>query len=105
MSSNKWRLKCRIQKGMFDGEYLVVVNTVDKDGNEVEEAAFIDKEELNWEESPEQGKVVKGDLAISVMGATREIVSVVLPKSTLANGPVVLVKRSDLKPIEEAIAS
>ena len=104
MSANKLQLKCHVQKGMFDDEYLVVMNVIDKEGEQIEAAAFVNKDELHLPVLPEGDNVVDGLLTVSFMGATRKTVSIVLPKSTLANGPVVLVEKSDLIPSEEAVA-
>lgn len=104
MNVNKWQLKCRVQNGMFDDEYLVRVNTLGKQGELVEEAAFVHKEELSLPTYPKGDNVVEGLVTVSLMGATYKNAFVVLPKSTLANGPVILVKRSDLQLSEQASA-
>lgn len=96
MRSDKWRLKCRIQKGMFDDEYLVIIEVMDERGENIEAATFVYKDEIKVDLFPKKSEVVEGLLAVSLIGITHEKASVVLPNSTLANGNIVLVKTSDL---------
>jgi hypothetical protein len=93
MNSNEYQLKCRVQEGMFENEFIVTIQTVNERDEDTEVAAFINKDELELESSPEGDNIVNGLLKVSVMGIAQNKVSVVLPQSTFANGPVIWVKK------------
>jgi hypothetical protein len=81
---------------MFDDEYLVVVQVLDEKGEMSEAVAFVHKDELTLLHSLEKSKDVEALLKVSPMDITAERALIVLPQSTLANGPVVSVRKSDL---------
>jgi len=93
MNDKKFQIKCFAQKGMFEDEFIVTINTVNEKGEDVESSAFINKDELELTSFPEGDNVVDGLLDVSVMGIEQGKVSVVLPKPTFANGLVVWVKK------------
>lgn len=96
MNNKKYQIKCFAQKGMFEDEFIVTINIVNEVGEDVESSAFINKDELELTSFPEGDNVVDGLLDVSVMGIEQDKVSVVLPKPTFANGPVVWVKKESL---------
>lgn len=96
VSSDNWKVKCRVQRGMFDDEYLVIIEIIDDNGQKREAAAFVGKEEISVPSFPEGPEEVDGFLTVSPMEITTDKAFIVLPKSTLANGPVVSVNRSEL---------
>jgi type III secretory pathway lipoprotein EscJ len=96
MGSQKYKLACRVQEGMFESECIVTIPVINEKGEDSEASAFVDKDELQFPQPLEKDAVVDGFLDVSVMGVTSDKVSVVLPSSTFNNGPVVWVKRSNV---------
>jgi len=93
MDNKKYKLRCRIQEGMFEDEFIVTIKTINENGEDVEASAFINKDELELDSFPKGDNIVDGFVDVSVMGITHDKVSVVLPKPTFANGAVVWVKK------------
>jgi len=103
--SSRWKLKCRIRQGMFEGEYLAIIDVINEKGQRVEAAAFIDEREIALSRPLEKGGIGEGFVDVSIMGAAGENASVVLPQPTLANGPIVVVDKSNLEPVGGVIRS
>ncbi len=89
-------LKCRIRKGMFDDEYLVTIEALDQNGKKIHIFTFADKEEIRTNSFPKGKEEVDGYLTVSPLEEQEKISSVVLPKSTFANGTVVAIESSNL---------
>ncbi len=99
MSLGEYQLKCRVRQGMFPDEYLVIVEAIDEKGQRVQMVAFADKEELEVASFPKGSEDVEGLLSVSTLEIKDRLASVVLPKPTFSNGPVVSIDASDLIPV------
>jgi hypothetical protein len=81
---------------MFDDEYIVLIDALDDKGQQMEAVSFANKDDLKTEAFPTSSDPVDGWLSVSPMQIGKEQARVVLPKPTMANGPIVLVPTSSL---------
>jgi len=92
----QWQVKCKIQKGMFENEYLVAIDVLGDQGELGQATAFADKDDLTADVFPTTGEPVAGWLAVSPLQIGRSSARIVLPKPTMANGAIVMVPTSNL---------
>ena len=64
--AGKRNLKCWIRKGMFDDEYLVIIDALDQYRKKIKMCMFVGKEELEVKSFPEGDEEVVGLLAVSL---------------------------------------
>ena len=81
------RLRCTLYPGQFTSELAVVVRSAG--GREV--SLFADKTELEYAEQPAADCPVEGWIKVQVLQCERNLCLVLLPQTTLENGPYVTV--------------
>ena len=89
-------VKCRVRPGMFKDEWIVRIVTVATDGSirEVESIAYDDT--VTREADGRGSDEVPGRVRAYVVGRTGNTAAVVLPQTTMSNGPSVLVPEAEL---------
>ena len=95
--AEKYNLKCRIRKGMFDNEYLVIFEAFGPNGKKVQMCTFADKEEISVNSFPNnENEEVDAYISVSPLDLQKRISSVALPRPTFANGTVVVIESCNL---------
>lgn len=89
-------IKCRLRRGMFPDEWVVLLDTIAEDGSRREVESIAYGESVSVERSVEGVDEVPGRLKAYVVGRTGGTASVVLPQPTQTNGPSVRVPESEL---------
>ncbi len=92
----QWQVKCQIQKGMFEDEYLVAIDVVSENGEQGQATSFADRNDLRTDAFPVSDESVNGWLNVSPMQVGKDRARVVLPKPTMANGSIIFVPTSNL---------
>jgi len=91
----KYLIKCRLRRGLFEGEWIVRIRTITVDGSIKALEAIVYDESVDKEQS-ETGEEINGKLRVYVLEKKDNKVAVVLPQSTLENGPSVVVPEEEL---------
>ena len=92
-----YKIQCKIQRGMFDDEYLVVIDALDEQGKSITATSFADKQDLSADSYPKTREdELPALLEVSPMQIAKKYAKIVLPQSTNENGPVVMVPRTSL---------
>jgi hypothetical protein len=92
-------IPCKVEPGLFRGEYLVHVQGIDRSGgrNAIPVQLFVDENVIkNLSEIPQQGKPATGLLRVALAGVSKDLARVVLPQPAAPVGESMFVKRSDL---------
>ena len=93
METEECKVRCRVERGAFDEEMVVTVPTIDSSGKESEATclAYADSVELQGELGEPGG--CHGVLRVHCLDEREDIAAIVLPQSTLQNGPSILVHK------------
>jgi hypothetical protein len=85
-------IRCQVGSGIFDDELLVRIKALAPDGTTFEASSIVAKESVDL-----AGDQRSGVLHAYCMSKQGDRVSVILPQSTLENGPGVVVHRSEIE--------
>jgi hypothetical protein len=88
-------VKCRLEPGMFKGEWLVFVDAVDPESDRpVQVQLFADEREVaGIQGTPRRNQPVSGWLRVSLVRAKNGLAQIVLPQPATPVGETVFVKR------------
>lgn len=89
---SKW-LRCEIKRGQFSDEYSVKGKLFN--GNEF--SLFAQKNDLQLRNQPTHNRAVNGFIRVQTIDRKKDLSLVSLPQSTLENGRLITVKKSELK--------
>jgi hypothetical protein len=84
-------IRCQVGSGIFDDELLVRIKALAPDGTTFEASSLVARESVEL-----AGDRQSGVLHAYCMSNQGDPVSVILPQTTLENGPSVLVPRSEI---------
>jgi hypothetical protein len=88
-------IKCRVAEGMFSDEVTVYFDTVDpSSGRRSAASSIVPRRLIRRDEDGAD----RGRLRATCIGQTDDKTSVVLPQSTLENGPCVVVPADEVVP-------
>src|SRR5207248_11736688 len=94
-------VKCRLEPGMFKGEWLVFVDATDPENQrDLKVQLFADEKEVaGIQGMPKRNQPVSGWLRVSLIKAKKGLAQVVLPQPATPIGETVFVKQElvDLK--------
>jgi hypothetical protein len=94
-------VKCRLEPGMFKGEWLVFLDAFDpENGRDLQVQLFADEREVaNVQGTPKRNQPVSGWRRVSLVKAKNGLAQIVLPQPATPIGETVFVKREmvDLK--------
>jgi hypothetical protein len=91
---------CRVEPGMFRGEYLVFLDVADPDNPErmVKAQALVDERELKEiRGTPKRNSPVPAWLRVEVVGPERGFIRVALPQPAQPGGESVLVNENEVR--------
>lgn len=94
--SHECRIRCRVAPGAFDDEKIVTVPVVDSSGVDTEISCLAYGDSVELPEQAEATGDTTGILRAYCLAEQDDMVAVVLPQSTLQNGPNVIVRRKHL---------
>jgi hypothetical protein len=88
-------VKCRLEPGMFKGEWLVVLDAFDPENErDLKVQLFADlKEVAKVEGTPKRNQPVPGWLRVSLVKAKNRLAQVVLPQPATPIGETIFVKQ------------
>src|SRR5262249_16816978 len=88
-------VKCRLEPGMFRGEWLVFLDAVDPENQqELKVQLFVDEREVKKiQGAPKRNKPASGWLRVSLVKSKNEIAQIVLPQPATPVGETVFVKK------------
>lgn len=94
--TDQCKVRCRVERGAFDEEMVVTVPTVDSSGKDSQATCLAYGESVELEGDFDESGKCDGALTVHCLGERESIAAVVLPQSTLQNGPSVLVRKKHL---------
>src|SRR5260370_19238614 len=88
-------LKCRLEPGMFKGEWLVFLDALDPEKRQnLKVQLFADEREVEKiQGTPKRNQPVWGWLRVSLVKAKNEVAQVVLPQPAMPLGETIFVKK------------
>ena len=90
------RVRCKLRRGIFKDEYLARIVSVDAQGRRKDVHAFVFGDTVQVERSPDSTGESSGAVKAHCVGRRKGRAAVILPQSTLENGPSILVPESEL---------
>jgi len=90
------RIRCDAGPGMFTDEFVVRIRTLSPDGTIHLASSIVSGGSLKFDTRPKAGSYVEATLRAYCMDSRQNLVSVILPQTTLENGPSVVVPKTDV---------
>ena len=96
MMTEECKVQCRVERGAYDEEMVVTVPTVDSSGVDSQATCLAYGESVELQGDFDESGQCDGALRVHCLGERESIAAIVLPQSTLQNGPSVLVRKEHL---------
>lgn len=90
------KIKCFVRPGVFDDEWIVRIQIITPDGQISEAESFVYGDSLVQEGLPDSQEEVPGELRVYCVDRADNRAAVVLPQTTIENGPCVIVPETEL---------
>lgn len=89
-------IKCSVRPGMFEDEWVVRISVITADGQRREVESIVYGDSLTREGTPTASSEVPGKLRVYCIDRMTDKAAVVLPQTTIENGPCVVVPETEL---------
>lgn len=96
LMAKRCEIKCFVRPGLFKDEWIVRISIITADGQIREAESIVYGDSLVREGSPNSQEEVPGRLSVYCVNRMDDKAAVVLPQTTIENGPCVIVPETEL---------